>query len=70
MLLTLLNWYANGPQDGQVYSTNYGTLCLEATIFADELESSVLMGELSASALMGEVATTVHETTLSSVYIC
>jgi hypothetical protein len=69
MLLLLFNRNASDPT-APVYSTNYGTLCLETTIFADELESSVLIGELSASALMGEVATTVHETTLSSVYSC
>jgi len=68
MLLLLFNRVQVGAP--AVGSTGYGVLCLETTIFSDELEASVLIGELEASIADVTVSTTIHETVLTSTYTC
>lgn len=69
MSLLLLFSRGVGDPTAPVLSVGYGVLCLETTIFADELDAAVLIGQLE-SAVSEEMSTTIHTTTVSSVYTC
>ena len=70
MLLLLFGRGVPGDAPPAVGSTGYGVICIEASVLIDELSASVLMGEIVSNVTIGEVDLTVHETTLSSTWVC
>ena len=69
MLLLLFNRSASDPT-APVYSSNYGTLCLETTVHTTTLVTEVLIDQLESSVLIGQLEAAVETTTLSNTYTC